>query len=64
MNLVFLFFRDQYAAANNVAAEGVYSFILSIIAMNGVPEAIVAGILTAALGKVLMNRKVRADLGM
>lgn len=64
MNLVFLFFRNQYAEANNVAAEGVYSFILSIIAMNGVPEAIVAGILTAALGKVLMNRKVRADLGI
>lgn len=64
MNLIFLFFRDQYAVANNVAAEGVYSFIVSIIAMNGVPEAIVAGILTASLGKVLMNRKVRADLGI
>lgn len=63
MNLIFLFFRDQYAQANGVAVGAVYKFILSIIGINGVPEAIVAGILVAALGKVLMSRKVRANIG-
>lgn len=64
MNLIFLFFRDQYAAANSVAVDGVYKFILSIIGINGVPEAIVAGILITALGKVFMNHKVRTSLGV
>lgn len=64
MNLIFLFFRNQYAEANNVAAGGVYKFILSVISINGIPEAIVAGILIAALGKVLMNSKVRSNLGV
>lgn len=64
MNMIFLFFGDQYAAANNVAVDGIYAFILSIIGINGLPEAIVAGILIAALGKVLMNDKVRANLGV
>lgn len=64
MNLIFLFFRNQYAEANNVAVGGVYKFILSVISINGIPEAIVGGILIAALGKVLMNGKVRSNLGV
>ena len=31
-------------------------FILTIIGINGVPEAIVAGILTLCIGKVLMKK--------
>ena len=34
MNLIFLFFREAYASANNVAVSGVYTFILSIIGIN------------------------------
>lgn len=63
MNLIFLFFRDAYASANGVASNAVYGFILSIIGMNGVPEAIVAGILTVLIGKVLLNKNVRSKLG-
>ena len=58
MNLIFVFFRDAYAAANNVAAEAVYGFILSIIGINGVPEAIVAAIITAFVGRALLKSKL------
>ena len=50
MNLIFVFFRDAYASANGVAASAVYGFILSVIGINGVPEAIVAGIITVLIG--------------
>ena len=56
MNLIFLFFREAYASANNVAVSGVYTFILSIIGINGVPEAIVAGVLTLCIGRALLKR--------
>lgn len=64
MNLIFVFFRDAYAAANNVAESAVYSFILSVIGINGVPEAIVAGVLTLCIGKILMRKNIRARLGV
>ena len=58
MNMIFLFFSEGYAAANDVAVSAVYGFILSIIGINGVPEAIVAGILTVAIGKVLIKLRL------
>ena len=63
MNLIFLFFREGYAAANEVSEKAVYGFILSVIGINGVPEAIVAGILTLLIGRVLLNPNVRSKLG-
>ena len=63
MNLIFLFFREAYASANNVAVSGVYTFILSIIGINGVPEAIVAGVLTLCIGRALLKKNVRERLG-
>jgi uncharacterized membrane protein len=49
MNLIYLFFGSTWNAARSAPFEYVYLGILSIIAMNGVPEAIVAGIVTAAV---------------
>lgn len=63
MNLIFVFFRDAYAQANDVAVSAVYTFILSIIGINGVPEAIVAGVLTLCIGRVLLKKTVRERLG-
>ena len=63
MNLIFVFFREGYAAANDVAVSAVYGFILTIIGVNGVPEAIVAGILTLCIGKVLLKKNIRERLG-
>lgn len=47
----------------NVAVSGVYTFILSIIGINGVPEAIVAGVLTLCIGRALLKKNVRERLG-
>ena len=61
MNLIYLFFKDAYAAANGVAADAVYGFILSIIGINGVPEAIVAAVITAFVGRVLLKSRLAAN---
>ncbi len=55
MNMIFLFFRDGYANAKNIAVETLYSVILGVIGVNGVPEAIVAAVLTLAVGKALLK---------
>lgn len=57
MNLIFIFFKDAYASANDVAAGAVYTFILTIIGINGIPEAIVAAIITALVGRILLKTK-------
>lgn len=64
MNLIFVFFKEAYAAANEVAVSAVYTFILSVIGINGVPEAIVAGILTLFIGRVLLKKNIRERLGL
>ncbi len=64
MNMIFVFFRDAYAKANGVAESAVYTFILSIIGINGVPEAIVAAIFTLCIGKILMKKNIRDRLGV
>ena len=64
MNLIFVFFKDAYAAANGVAVEAVYGFILGIIGINGVPEAVVAAVITLVLGKTLMKKSVQERLGV
>ena len=64
MNLIFLFFRESYASANGVEVKAVYGFIMSIIGINGVPEAIVAAVITLILGKTLMRRGVQERLGV
>ena len=53
MNLIYIFFGESYAAASNTLAEGFYMVIMSVIVINGVPEAIVAGILVTSIVKVL-----------
>ena len=58
-----MFFREDYGAANGVTVKVVYGFILSIITINGVPEAIVAGVLVFFIGRILMKRNIRERLG-
>ena len=55
MNLILVFFKESYAAVNQVATESIYKFILSIIGMNGVPEAIIASVIVAFVGRVLLK---------
>ena len=49
MHLIYFLFKDSYAAVKNIAMDAVYSVILGIIAVNGIPEAIVAAIFTVAI---------------
>lgn len=62
MNLIYICFSEQFAAAKEIAADAVYGVILTIIAANGIPEAIVAAVLTTAVCKVLL-RTVRTHSG-
>lgn len=57
MNGIYIFFGESYAAASNQAVAGIYDVILGIILGFGIPEAIVAGILTAAIVKILFKIK-------
>lgn len=53
MNLIYLLFKESYAAAQGKAVEVLYAAIGSVIVVNGVPEAIVAAVLTFAICKAL-----------
>lgn len=57
MNGIYIFFGESYAAASNQIVERIYDVILGIILGFGIPEAIVAGILTAAIVKILFKIK-------
>ncbi len=56
MNMIYLFFGESYGSVKNIAADALYSVILSVILINGVPEAIVAAILTSVVVSAV-NRK-------
>ncbi|MEF9918600.1 MAG: ECF transporter S component [Eubacterium sp.] len=53
MNMIYLFFGQSYASAKEMDISALYGAILAVIGINGVPEAIVAAVLTIAIGKVL-----------
>lgn len=53
MNLIYLLFRESYAAAQGKAVEVLYAAISSVIVVNGIPEAIIAAVLTFAICKAL-----------
>lgn len=63
MNLIYVFYGEAYIEASKKAVSLGYMVILSIIGINGVPEAIIAGILTLCIGKVLMKKNIRERLG-
>lgn len=55
MNLAYVLFSHEFATVKGVAVDVLYSVILGIIVTNGIPEAIVAAILTIGIGKVLLK---------
>ena len=58
MNLIYLLFGQQWAAAQGKAGEFLYGIILGVIGMNGVPEAIAAAVLTLLVGGALLRAGV------
>lgn len=53
MHLIYFLFRDEYAAVRGVAQKAVYAVITTIIVGHGIPEAVLASILTASIGRAL-----------
>ncbi len=49
MSLIFILFKDAYATMKGISTDAVAGVVLGIVGMNGIPEAIVAAVLTAAI---------------
>lgn len=62
MNGIYVIFKDSYAVARNIPLDTVYAAVLTIIFTNGIPEALVAGIVTSSLCGALMNSKQVRDM--
>lgn len=63
MGMAYFFFSEKYAKALEIPVQEVLGYIVSVICINGVLEAICAGILTAAIGSVLLviqKRRINA----
>lgn len=62
MGSIYLLFAAQYAQAKEVAVTAVWGLIMATIATSGIPEAIAAAVLVAAIGKVLLKFTARLKL--
>jgi uncharacterized membrane protein len=52
---IYLFFGQQYAMVKNIPLSALFGVIMGIIGINGIPEAIVAGMITVVVGRALKN---------
>ena len=55
MGSIYLLFAEEYAQARNVGAEAVFGLVMATVTTSGIPEAIVAAVLVAVIGKVLLK---------
>lgn len=55
MGSIYLLLAREYAQVKSVAVDAVWGLIMATVTGSGVPEAIAAAILVAALGKVLLK---------
>ena len=55
MGLTWACFGQAYAGAKGVAYNALYRLILGVVAVNGLPEAAVAGVVTALVCRVLVK---------
>ncbi len=58
MNFIYLFFGKTYAEVIGKSFEVLYGVILGVIGTNGVPEAIVAGVITTAVCSVFFRSRL------
>lgn len=57
MGFIYLLFGSDYAASTNRSIESLSKFIMGIIAMQGVPEAIISSLITLGVIKSLLKAK-------
>ena len=55
MSLIYICFKDEFAVAKEISTDAVFGAILGIVAGNGIPEAIVGGLLTMLVGGALLK---------
>ena len=55
MHLIYFLFRDAYSKAGSIPVGAVYKAILAIIFANGIPEAVLAAVITAAVCSALLR---------
>lgn len=55
MGMAYIFFARPYSEATNLPIEKVLGAVCSVMAVNGIPEAIVAGIIASAVCSALMS---------
>lgn len=55
MHMIYLFFGNSYAEAKGIAVDALYGVILGVIGTQGIPEAIVAAVLTLAIGGAILK---------
>lgn len=55
MGLIYLLFGEQYAVAGGQSFDLLLKVIMGVVCINGVPEALIAAVLTLAVGKVLIG---------
>ena len=53
MSGIYFLFGSSYSTAQGLAEDVLYKTILTVVATQGVPEAIVSGIIVTAVGQVL-----------
>ena len=53
MSLIYLLFGEQYAAAGGKDPSMLFGIIMGVIGINGIPEALIAAVLTQAVGRAL-----------
>ncbi len=62
MSMIYIFFGESYAAANNVTHDALLGFILGIVGVNGVLEAVTAAVLACVICKVLFQIQKRTKI--
>lgn len=62
MGLIYVVFKDAYAAARGVDPSAVLGMILGVVGMHGIPEAAIAGVITSAVCKAILAYRERGKL--
>lgn len=57
MSMIYIFFAEPWAAAKEIAIDAVFGVIMSVVAINGTVEAILAALISAAVSGALLKSK-------
>ena len=60
MGGIYLFFGQSYAEVKGISYDVLFGFIMGIVGINGVPEAIVSALITVTVGKTIAPVFIRS----